>query len=62
LILPQRCKDNTHTASLDRIDSSKGYFKGNVQWIHKDLNVMKMDLTEEKFIDYCKLVYENKVK
>ena len=62
LILPQKCKDNTHTASLDRIDSTKGYIRGNIQWIHKDLNVMKMDLPEEKFFDYCKLVYEHKIK
>ena len=32
---------NQGTASLDRIDSSKGYIEGNVQWIHKDINYMK---------------------
>lgn len=45
-----------NTASLDRIDSSKGYIKGNVQWVHKDINVMKLDLTQEQFINYCKLI------
>ena len=29
------------TASLDRIDSLKGYIEGNVQWVHKDINLMK---------------------
>lgn len=41
------------TASLDRIDSNKGYIISNVQWIHKDINFMKMDCEEEKFIKLC---------
>lgn len=44
------------TASLDRIDSSKGYVEGNVQWVHKDVNCMKNDIPQERFIEYCKLV------
>lgn len=44
------------TASLDRIDSSKGYTIDNIQWVHKDLNIMKMDLKQEQFIKYCHLV------
>lgn len=43
-------------ASLDRIDSSKGYDKGNVQWVHKDINQMKSAMSEEKFIAWCKAV------
>lgn len=43
-------------ASLDRIDSSIGYIEGNVQWVHKDINKMKMDLPQERFIELCKLV------
>lgn len=46
------------TASLDRIDSSKGYIKGNVQWTHKTINKMKWDLQDKEFIEYCKLVAE----
>lgn len=46
------------TASLDRIDSSKGYIKGNIQWIHKDLNIMKMDLSQKDFISWCKIIAE----
>lgn len=41
------------TASLDRIDSDKGYIPGNVQWVHKDLQTMKMDSSDEKFINWC---------
>jgi hypothetical protein len=44
------------TASLDRIDSSKGYVEGNVQWVHKDINKMKLDFSEERFIELCKAV------
>lgn len=44
------------TASLDRIDSSKGYVEGNVQWLHKDVNKMKWDLSQEDFIKICKEV------
>lgn len=46
----------TQTASLDRIDSSKGYIEDNIQWIHKMLNIIKMDLRQEDFIIYCNLV------
>lgn len=49
----------TQTASLDRIDSSKGYIRGNVQWVHKDVNRMKWDLTQKRFIEICELVYKN---
>lgn len=48
---------DTSTASLDRIDSSKGYTKDNIQWIHKDLQKMKWDLTQDNFIEWCKKVY-----
>lgn len=41
------------TASLDRIDSSKGYIEGNVVWCHKDINKMKMAMKKDVFINYC---------
>lgn len=41
------------TASLDRIDSSKGYIKGNLQWIHKNIQSMKMNKTEKEFLSWC---------
>ena len=47
------------TASLDRIDSSKGYIEGNVQWLHKDINRLKWDLNEEILKELCKLIVEN---
>jgi hypothetical protein len=47
------------TASLDRLDSKKGYTIDNVVWVHKKINTMKMDLELSEFIFLCKKVYEN---
>jgi len=41
------------TASIDRIDSSKGYVPNNVQWVHKRINTMKNDMNEQEFISWC---------
>lgn len=46
------------TASLDRIDSDKGYIPDNIWWLHKDINRMKSDLTLEHFKEMCKLISE----
>lgn len=46
------------TASIDRKDSKKGYTRDNVQWVHKDVNKMKMDFEEAKFIKLCKIIAE----
>lgn len=53
--------DIHRTASLDRIDSSKEYIKGNVQWVHKYINWMKSDHTEKEFIYWCHIIsnYQN---
>jgi hypothetical protein len=47
------------TASLDRIDNSKGYTKNNVQWVHKDINFMRGGLAVNDFVFFCKKVAEN---
>lgn len=49
---------NTITASLDRIDSTLSYTENNVQWVHKDVNKMKQDLTEVRLRELCKLIIE----
>ena len=46
------------TASLDRIDSSKGYTKDNVQWVHKNVNFLKGKLSEKELYNWCKLIIE----
>lgn len=44
------------TASIDRKNSDFGYTKENIQWVHKDVNYMKMNLSEKYFIKLCKLI------
>ncbi len=55
--LPISIKRVGGDASLDRIDSSKGYIKGNVQWVDKRVNNMKQALPEGEFIEMCRLVF-----
>ena len=47
------------SASLDRIDNTKGYTIDNVQWVHKILNAMRRQYSVEEFVKWCKLVAEN---
>lgn len=47
------------TASLDRINSDKGYVKRNVQWLHKDINRLKNNYRQQEFIVMCKEVAKN---
>jgi hypothetical protein len=54
-----RYRDATRTASLDRIDSKLSYTLDNVQWVHKDVNLMKMSLPEDVFINWCKSVADH---
>lgn len=46
------------TASLDRIDSKKGYVKNNIQWLHKKVNLCKHLLSNKDFIYLCRLVVD----
>lgn len=62
LKFPVKHKDKAWTASLDRIDSSKGYVEGNVQWVHKDINMMKRIYNNQYFIEMCKLVASNSLQ
>ena len=47
------------TASLDRIDSNKGYIIGNVQWVHTIVNMSKNKYGQDTFISMCKAVARN---
>ena len=44
------------SASLDRIDNSKGYTVDNIQWIHKILNAMRRQYSVEEYVHWCTLV------
>lgn len=59
LVFGSKYQKISTTASLDRINSSKGYVKGNVQWVHKDINKMKTDFNEQRFIKLCMKVAIN---
>lgn len=65
IIIPEKCpilniplKLNTVSAkddspSLDKIDSSKGYIKGNVRVISRLANIMKAHATKEQIEKFC---------
>jgi hypothetical protein len=40
-------------ASIDRIDSGKGYTKNNIQLVDKHVNKAKWDRSQESFIEMC---------
>ena len=47
------------TASLDRIDGAKGYEVGNVQWVHKAVNIMRNVYTVEEYVEMCRRVADH---
>jgi hypothetical protein len=44
------------TASLDRVDNTVGYEPGNIQWVHKDINMMRGSLAVDRFRELCACV------
>ena len=46
--------DSIDDASLDRIDSTKGYIEGNVQWTTYQANVSKHTMTMDELYQFCK--------
>lgn len=46
-------------ASLDRIDSTKGYVEGNIQWVTKQANVSKHIMSMEELYEFCKKVLKH---
>lgn len=60
--LRQRRRGQEQTASLDRIDSSKGYTQDNIQWVHKDVNLMKNHFNQDYFVKMCQLIVSTTAK
>jgi hypothetical protein len=55
-------KGLTSTVSIDRIDSSEGYIVGNVQLLHKDVNMAKQQYSQDYFINMCVAIAESSKK
>lgn len=56
---PNETSKEENTASVDRIDSSKGYLINNIQIVHKDINKIKQNFTDDYFKKLCESVYKN---
>jgi hypothetical protein len=48
------------TASVDRIDSERGYHLDNIQIVHKTVNRNKLDSKEVDFYAMCKAIHEHR--
>lgn len=53
---------NSAIASLDRIDSSKPYEIGNVQFIAAPINIMKNTYSESEFLRLVSKIYNHKIR
>lgn len=51
-----RVNPYNQTASLDRIDNNQGYIKGNIQWLHKDINSLKSTFSQEELVNLCRQI------
>jgi hypothetical protein len=56
LFFPKVVRLRNGNASLDRIDSSKGYCLGNIWWIEKELNQLKNGYTVNELLHYAYLL------
>ena len=49
-------REHYYNISVDRIDSRKGYIAENVQLVCAGYNLMKLDMIESEFIQWCRWV------
>ena len=50
---------NNTNVSIDRIDSSKGYIKNNIQLVCCIINKMKLNMTLDELLFYCTHIIKN---
>jgi hypothetical protein len=48
-----------HLASVDRIDSSKGYDKDNIQFVSRTINYAKNNMSHEDMIKFLQFIKNN---
>ena len=61
LLHPKDAKNHNimYKASLDRIDSTFGYVKGNIQFISAAANLAKWSMTHDEMVTLCKIIANN---
>lgn len=62
LNIPFDNNNDRYSLSIDRINSSKGYIKGNIRLITSMVNYMKAEYSEEEFFETIKMLYNNHFK
>jgi hypothetical protein len=55
---PEDCYHNAFAPSIDRIDSTRGYYRNNVQIILACVNRMKNDMPNDAFLKLWKALVE----
>lgn len=53
---PGTKQDLRFLASLDRLDSSRPYERGNLQFVSASLNLAKSDMSNESFVEFLELI------